>query len=87
MTGIAHAEKHARQRHFGIRRRLIQIPRQVYQNLQLLAIWQIYDNATFHQNADKTVTDPIDRFQKSPRTAGQNTPQQLALLTKCSGDF
>jgi len=57
---------------FGLPRHLVQIRREVYQILQLLARWQIYDNASFCGETGKLVIDKIGRFRESTRKTGQN---------------
>jgi len=55
----------------------IQIPRELYQNPQLLALRQICYNSILHAKAGATVIDLIKNFQKSPRKSVQNPPHSV----------
>jgi hypothetical protein len=43
---------------------MMQILRELYQNLQLFAKWRVYENPAFCGKADETVSGIIKRFSK-----------------------
>jgi hypothetical protein len=61
----------------GLSRRLVQIPRDLYKSLHLLARWRIYDNSTFRDKADETVIDLIGRFRESSGRTGENPDRSV----------
>jgi hypothetical protein len=59
---------------------LVQIPREVYQILQLLARWEIYDNSACCEKADETVIDLTEGFPESASKSAQKLASYVGRL-------